>query len=909
MARRLRVGVSLLTTLAACSGGPTSEGGLPPGEPTGGAGTDGEEEPADETGDEQDAGSTGDDQDPDRVPGADVECVPLEALDVVWNSETSLPRVVRGDDLRHVAEDCDSATFADPPDAAGVARQVLDQLASIYRLSADDDFDLGEDERHRDPLGFAHVRASHTFDGVPVYGSQLSVHIDSLGRVSEVSGRLHPVDDVDTAPALAPDTALERARDDLAADVSLVGFEASEPRLVIAPHSSGPRLAYELTLRRRDGARWYLVDAQDGTIVQRRNPNPTAAPFLLEDVATAPALVTGTRLATEGGGSIDVDVRRDDAADRTYLGDWVESFWWVRDDPTLEIFEAEPVFQAGDAWGSSDPLALSAAANVGGAVDYFCTVHQWCGATNDPDGPFFNTVDVLLYRDGENPDEEIAAYDPWWHTIHVGTVPGLGSFATTDVMAHELTHGIIEETGRLRYQSESGALNESFADIFGALAEFAQQPDGTAGYPAWTAGQADWLLAEDSGTLFRDMRNPGSSLAYGLPSPSRYGGTHWLDTDPEAFDYGGIHYNSGVQNFFFYLLAEGGIGTNDGLPYAVEGLGREVAGRIAFRTLVVYTAWDNDHVDVREAWLSAARDISLADDVDYLDAVIDAWDAVGVGGDFCPTWYPDLDGDEFGDDETSLVSCDYQPGHVSEGGDCDDANANSFPGAGEVCGDGSVNDCEIEFCEENYDAVPGCVSFADVCGEGSIGVVDGEVLWSWASDCPIQESTDLLHWQDYEGPVDADGCSNSIDALEADGQFFRVRTPPWSCHDEDLGDAVGITIERMPIPKERGLTTACHPWADSSYRWPQYAMRWTAPHDGTFRFEADQGAGVGFGDAVDLHIRGGDCHGQTIACEHDWDILVSTVEIEAYAGREYTVVMTAQSAMLEGHYALTITEP
>lgn len=54
------------------------------------------------------------------------------------------------------------------------------------------------------------------------------------------------------------------------------------------------------------------------------------------------------------------------------------------------------------------------------------------------------------------------------------------------------------------------------------------------------------------------------------------------------------------------------------------------------------------------------------------------------------TVYTDGDGDGFGDDATATASCDASG--ITVGGDCDDADATSFPGATEVC-DAADNDC------------------------------------------------------------------------------------------------------------------------------------------------------------------------------------------------------------------------
>ncbi len=41
--------------------------------------------------------------------------------------------------------------------------------------------------------------------------------------------------------------------------------------------------------------------------------------------------------------------------------------------------------------------------------------------------------------------------------------------ASLDVIGHELTHGVVEHTAALVYSGQSGALNESLADVFGIL--------------------------------------------------------------------------------------------------------------------------------------------------------------------------------------------------------------------------------------------------------------------------------------------------------------------------------------------------------------------------------------------------------------------------------------------------------
>lgn len=121
-----------------------------------------------------------------------------------------------------------------------------------------------------------------------------------------------------------------------------------------------------------------------------------------------------------------------------------------------------------------------------------------------------------------------------------------------DVVAHELTHGVISYTANLVYENESGALNEHFADVFGILTR--QWHERTA------AKNADWLIG-------RDIMGP-EATARGLRTfkdEKAYDNDPWFGTDPQPkhlkeqyrgnADNGGVHINSGIPNHAFYLFA------------------------------------------------------------------------------------------------------------------------------------------------------------------------------------------------------------------------------------------------------------------------------------------------------------------------------------------------------------------
>lgn len=180
-----------------------------------------------------------------------------------------------------------------------------------------------------------------------------------------------------------------------------------------------------------------------------------------------------------------------------------------------------------------------------------------------------------------------------------------------EVVAHEITHGVTEHSAGLIYSGESGALNESFSDIFGIVIDFLKNP-ATANY---LMGDAMSVRKQ----AFRSMQNPND-----YQCPDTYKGRYW---DP----YQEVHTNSGVQNYWFYLLSEGGSGINDlGHAFAVTGIGREKAAEIAYRNLTEYLTPSSNFADARYYSIQAAIDL-FGDCSPEVIAVTNAWHAVGVG--------------------------------------------------------------------------------------------------------------------------------------------------------------------------------------------------------------------------------------------------------------------------------------
>ncbi len=124
-----------------------------------------------------------------------------------------------------------------------------------------------------------------------------------------------------------------------------------------------------------------------------------------------------------------------------------------------------------------------------------------------------------------------------------------------DVVAHELTHGVVQYTSGLEYHDESGALNEHFADVFGTLVKQYKKNQ--------TAAAADWLIGADilvpapTRTALRSMKAPGTAFTGDPDMGDDPQPKHYSKRFKGTQDNGGVHINSGIPNHAFYLAATG----------------------------------------------------------------------------------------------------------------------------------------------------------------------------------------------------------------------------------------------------------------------------------------------------------------------------------------------------------------
>lgn len=261
---------------------------------------------------------------------------------------------------------------------------------------------------------------------------------------------------------------------------------------------------------------------------------------------------------------------------------------------------ATEYFDADNVWNSSNP-----------EDQYMTDVHFGLSYSNS----FFNNLGVNPFAGQDlmsvvNVPIDNAYYQgPPSHffVIGVGQAHNL-PFVCLDVIAHEYTHSVsLALAGWNTFFGEPAAINESLSDIFGSIIQ------GT------YSGQ-DWHLGECIGnTMYeRDLSNPNAN-----GGADTYQGLYWASGDS--------HVRGGVGNFWFYLLTNGGTGTNDNNDdYDVDGIGLQDAQTLIWNTLNNYIGPNVTFEELRALTLQAATDLWGACSPQYISCM-NAWHAVGVG--------------------------------------------------------------------------------------------------------------------------------------------------------------------------------------------------------------------------------------------------------------------------------------
>ncbi|MGI5862623.1 MAG: M4 family metallopeptidase [Myxococcales bacterium] len=416
----------------------------------------------------------------------------------------------------------------------------------------------------QDELGYGHARFFREVNGLPVIGSELLVHVDAEGTVYAANGEGFG------AIAIEPEPKVPEA------DARAVAVEGSGVREAVAsglvylvPQLTGQaHLAWEVRVEGRDGdglllAERVYVDALSGQAVSRNSLVRPAKNRRVYDARN------GSLKRSEGQGPVS-DAAVNAAYDNT--GITYDCYW---------------------SWFQRDSYN-----GQGARIDSY--VHD------SMSGNAYWYANTLNFGDA---DSQMA-----------------NPATALDVVAHELSHGVVEYTANLAYEFESGALNEAWADILGASCE-AYGDGGTPNADTWKIGE-DVYTPYTAGDALRYMNNPTlDGISYDF-WPERF---LTADAPSEYNDMGGVHTNSGIGNLAYYLAVAGGRHPRNKTTINVSGVGLAQASRSFYRALTTYLSSTSSFQSARLATALAANDLYGATVATNIDT---AWAAVGVP----PTW-------------------------------------------------------------------------------------------------------------------------------------------------------------------------------------------------------------------------------------------------------------------------------
>ena len=198
------------------------------------------------------------------------------------------------------------------------------------------------------------------------------------------------------------------------------------------------------------------------------------------------------------------------------------------------------------------------------------------------------------------------------------------ALTSLDIAAHEIGHGVTTFSANLVYAGESGAINEGMSDIWGACVE--NFVGNSTNIEIWSIGEDIDIINQ---TGMRQMYNPTLSN-----QPFTFGGTNWFTvtgcTPDQSNDKCGVHTNSGVFNYWFYLLSKGGSGVNDNsTPYSVSGISIAKSEQIVYKALTEYFT-PNTNFGAASILTSYAAQEIFGFCSEEVISNKDAWKAVGV---------------------------------------------------------------------------------------------------------------------------------------------------------------------------------------------------------------------------------------------------------------------------------------
>ena len=434
-------------------------------------------------------------------------------------------------------------------DAKTKASEFLAENFRAFNLRSANDLVLLDETT--DNYGLKNVTYRQQYQGVPVYDGLLKFHFNAKEELSSINGNSISIAKLNTVPDITAAEAEIIARDmvtkqDL--NKSDTPLQTAKTNLIIFPKNLmqggivTPYLAYQIEVTNKKDVREYIFINAHTGELVEQFTGIHPIDRKLYETNT-----TATNLKWKEG----------DAFPGT-LSSWQQN----------EVVTSEHVYNFFK--------------NTFGYVSYDAADHTMITVNNDP---------------------TISCPNARWNGTYAGYCDGT---ATDDVIAHEWGHAYTEYTSGLIYQYQSGALNESYSDVWGETIDLINNyMDEGENLSVRTttacSGSLRWKVGEDAtsfGGAIRDMWNPNCN---GDPAKVLDAANYYCGTA----DSGGVHTNSGVTNHLYALLVDGG--TYNG--YTMTGMGFVKAAHLWWRAQKNYLTATSDFANFADALEASANDL------------------------------------------------------------------------------------------------------------------------------------------------------------------------------------------------------------------------------------------------------------------------------------------------------------
>jgi Zn-dependent metalloprotease len=495
-----------------------------------------------------------------------------------------------------------------------------------------------------------HIRVQQTLAGHPIKGQDMILHIKE-GQLRSLNGFAWTGSVPQKLPTpLEPDQALSAAKQFLLSNEvkfqvalhnDLLHVPTNNASLIWIPKEGKLVLAYEVKMYPNAIDHWTVyVNASTLEIISSISEKCALAPLQLwnnvptiakshienetetENLLTPMPLMDGTTTVNDqdllgqnrvvngyqvGTNFFMVDASRGgmyQPAQSQMPNEPIGVIWTIdaqNTSPSLNDFNVVHCTNTNNNWKA---LEVSAHYNAGKAYEYYLNAF----GRNSINGSGGNIISIINVTDENDGNMDNAFWSQTAMYYGNGNVAFTALAKGLDVAGHEMSHGVIQNTANLEYLSQSGALNESYADVFGSLID-----------------RDDWRMGEDvvnlsffpSGAL-RDLSNPhngGNGPNDNGWQPAHMNEYQNLPETPDG-DNGGVHVNSGIPNKAYFLFA--------------NTVGKEKAEKVYFKALTDYLVKSSQFIDMRNAVDKAAADLFGANSAE-VTAARSAFDQVGIG--------------------------------------------------------------------------------------------------------------------------------------------------------------------------------------------------------------------------------------------------------------------------------------